>query len=90
MGECPCLRYASLSGVLNIKITSIDFFINVVFDASSKLPSGVLEGKLQWPGSMDECHAIVSPVSNVTGRPITGRHCTMGLDLPLPGITVSQ
>jgi len=29
-----------------------------VFDASAKLPPGVLKGKLQWLGSYEECRSI--------------------------------
>ncbi|XP_069136396.1 nose resistant to fluoxetine protein 6-like [Argopecten irradians] len=55
-------------------ITDLHYAKQIV-DASSKLPSGILQGKKNWLGSYEGCIQAVSPVNNITKRQIKGRYC---------------
>ncbi|XP_033728064.1 uncharacterized protein LOC117314531 [Pecten maximus] len=46
-----------------------------MIDASGKIPSGLLEGNMVWPGSYDECLNV-----NVDGK-FDGQYCTATLSL---------
>ncbi|KAK3584300.1 hypothetical protein CHS0354_013252 [Potamilus streckersoni] len=52
-----------------------------MFDASSKLPSGILQGRWFWPGAFEECMEILSPVlENTTGsKQIQGQYFSVAV-----------
>lgn len=43
-----------------------------MLDASSKIPSGILQGNMKDIGMYDECHSAITLKDNIT---IKGRHC---------------
>lgn len=51
-------------------------FVSVI-DATAKIPSGILEMKLHWPGDYQLCENVfgeyVGPYTNL--KPFTGRYC---------------
>ncbi|KAL3857066.1 hypothetical protein ACJMK2_011762 [Sinanodonta woodiana] len=52
-----------------------------MLDASSKLPSGILQGRWFWPGAFEECMEILSPVlENATGsKQIQGQYFSVAV-----------
>lgn len=45
-----------------------DFCVSIVYDASAKIPSGVLSGNINQLGDFDECSNVNAPNSEFTGK----------------------
>lgn len=57
------------------------FEIILVFDASSKIPSGLLEGNAIDLGNYDECLAIEYEYKNAS---LIGKYCGLGVIITIP------
>lgn len=62
-----------------------------VFDSSTKLPSGLLDGNVLQMGNYDECLGVKGPSSPATNEPrFTGLYCRVRItELNLPPLTSS-
>ncbi len=58
------------------------FLFFVVFDATGKIPSGILLGNAQWLGTYGECVGVSSKQSKTQlphNRTIQGQYCLMSI-----------
>ncbi|KAL5017394.1 hypothetical protein ScPMuIL_006983 [Solemya velum] len=53
-----------------------------MFDATSKLPAAIFEGRWIWAGDYEQCQDAISDIIPETGRAIAGRHCFNEIILP--------
>jgi Nose resistant-to-fluoxetine protein, N-terminal domain len=62
-----------------------------VFDSSTKLPSGILDGNILQMGNYDECLGVQGPSSPATNAPrFTGLYCRVRItELNLPPLSTS-
>ena len=72
---CVCVYFSTY-------MFSHRMFINSVIDAMGKLPTGISDGKIHWPGSWEYCQSqavqYTYSVSNVTERrEYIGKYCRL-------------
>lgn len=62
-----------------MKNTELIFFLYKVYDASAKLPSGLLNGNINQFGDFDECLNVHNPQDGLIGR-----YCLAYIQISVP------
>ena len=61
-----------------------------MFDATAKIPSGLLNANINWLGNYKQCNSIEHDL-NITGvAPIKGRHCRTFIGFPIQQLAVLE